>query len=108
MKPRRGRPIKSSIRDNLAELLFFLGPCYGYDLYKQYKKACGQVSLRSIYHHLKKGQELGIFEPSSVEKKRGNFSWGSVVERRLFSLTKKARPKGDLKIKNALEKAKNK
>ena len=104
MEIRRGRPANSAIRDNITELLYLLGPSYGYDLYKQYRKACGQVSLRSIYYHLKKGQELGLFKPMSIEKKKGNFSWGSVVERRLFGLTKKAKPKGDTKIKANLNK----
>lgn len=103
MKIRRGRPVNSAIRENIVELLYFLGPSYGYDIYKQYTKACGRVSLRSIYHHLKKGQELGIFKPTSVEKKKGSFSWGSVVERRMFGLTKKAKPKGNTKIKEALK-----
>ena len=85
-------------------MLYFLGPSYGYNIYKQYRKACGQVSLRSIYHHLKKGQELGVFKPISVEKKKGNFSWGSVVERRLFGLTGKAKPKNNARIKQALNK----
>lgn len=100
---RRGRSLGSPIRDNLIELLHFLGPSYGYVLYKNYKKVWGPVSLRSIYHHLSKGVELGLFEIDSVEKAEGNYSWGSGVQRTIYKLTSNAQPKADNKVKVALK-----
>ena len=35
-KVARGRPAFSPIRDNLVELLFFVGKGYGYELFKKY------------------------------------------------------------------------
>lgn len=99
---KRGRQPGSVIRDNMIEILYFLGPSYGYDLYKKYKKAFGPVSLRSIYHHLAKGCDIGVFELRGVVKIEGEFSWGAGVQRRLFGLTSAAQPKGDPKIKEAL------
>ena len=34
----RGRPVKSQIRQNIVELLFFLKEGYGYDLFRMYKE----------------------------------------------------------------------
>ena len=58
----RGRPVSSNIRDNVAEILYFMGKGYGYDIYKVYVNVFPKVTLRSIYYHLRKGTDLGIFE----------------------------------------------
>jgi len=101
---KRGRSLGSPIRDRVVELIHFLGPSYGYLLYKNYKKVWGNVSLRSIYHHLTKGVELGLFEIDGVEKVEGEYSWGSGVQRTLYKLTSKAQPKKDPLIKDTLGK----
>lgn len=101
---KRGRSLGSPIRDNLVELLHFLGPSYGYILFKKYKKVWGDVSLRSIYHHLSKGADLGLFEIKGVEKIEGKYSWGSGVQRTIYKLTSNATPKKDLLVKKALKK----
>ncbi|MBD3262992.1 hypothetical protein GF374_01280 [Candidatus Woesearchaeota archaeon] len=102
---KRGRSLGSPIRDNLIELLHFVGPSYGYYLYKKYKKVFGDVSLRSIYHHLSKGVELGLFEVKGVEKAKGDYSWGAGVQRTVYKLSTGASPKKDPAIKNALKKS---
>ena len=43
MADKRGRPAESVIRTNIAELLFFLGEAYGYELYKKYIKVFDEV-----------------------------------------------------------------
>jgi len=105
VETKRGRSLGSPIRDNLIELLYFLGPSYGYDLYKKYKKIWGNVSLRSIYHHLAKGIDLGIFEIDGIQKVEGKYSWGTGVQRTLYKLSSNAQPKKDPAVKAALEKA---
>jgi len=99
---KRGRSLGSPIRDNLIDLLYVLGPSYGYVLYKNYKKIWGQVSIRSIYHHLSKGVELGLFEVSGIEKAEGNYSWGSGVQRTIYKLAKDVQPKNPEQIKKQL------
>jgi len=49
---KRGRPVKSEIRQNIVEILFYLKRAYGYDIYKVYIKIFPKVTLRSIYYHL--------------------------------------------------------
>ena len=93
-KLRLGRKPSSQIRNNIVELLFFLKEAYGYDLHKKYKKVFGNVSLRSIYYHLNKGVELGVFNIKEVQEVEGNYSWGSGVRRILFTLGKAAKPLG--------------
>ena len=45
----RGRPIKSAIRQNVVEILYFLKKGYGYDIYKAYRDIFPAVTMRSIY-----------------------------------------------------------
>lgn len=82
---RRGRTPQSRIRENILELLRALGPSYGYQLYKEYKKRWGKVSIRSIYHHLSKGVELGLIERKGVQRVEGDFSWGPDAQRILYA-----------------------
>ena len=51
----RGRPVKSQIRQNIIEILFYLGKGYGYQISKIYNEAIPQVTQRSVYYHLRKG-----------------------------------------------------
>ena len=102
-KDKRGRKPVSEIRDNIAELLFFAGEAYGYELYKKYLKVFGQkISMRSIYYHLSKGVELGEFAVNRVENIRGSFTWGEGVRRVVFKLGPNAKPSGRVDIRNKL------
>ena len=101
---KRGRKVGSLIRDQLVELIYYLGKGYGYELYKLYTKVWGAVTLRSIYYHLNKGSELEIFKINEIEEVNGNYSWGLKAKRIIYSLGPNAHPKGDIKIKQKLSK----
>lgn len=103
---KRGRPPSSVIRENIKEILFFLGKGYGYDIYKIYVSIFPKVSMRSIYYHLKKGIELGEFEIEKIEKEIGDYSWGEMAEKTYYKLGKLSKPKGDSRVKKAIEKIK--
>ncbi len=94
----RGRPVKSQIRQNIIELLYFLKEGYGYDIYKHYKEIFPAVSMRVIYYHLRKGTDLGEFKVNKIIKENGNFSWGSVAEKIYYSLGKEAQPIGNARL----------
>jgi hypothetical protein len=100
----RGRPVSSAIRQNIVEILFFLGKGYGYDIYKTYLGLFPRVTLRSIYYHLRKGLELGEFEVERIEKEKGNYSWGETAEKIYYKLGSKAAPKGEERIRKFIEK----
>ncbi len=104
----RGRPVTSAIRQNIVEILFFLGKGYGYDIYKTYCSLFPKVTLRSIYYNLRKGIELGEFEIEKIEKEKGDYSWGEMAEKIYYKLGEKAMPKGEQRIKSFLEKLKAK
>ncbi|MBW2989111.1 hypothetical protein KY358_02200 [Candidatus Woesearchaeota archaeon] len=102
----RGRPVRSQIRQNIIELLFFLKEGYGYDIYRNYKEIFPPVSMRVIYYHLKKGAELGEFRVNKVVKENGNFSWGSETEKTYYSLGEEAKPIGAERVRNFISRKK--
>lgn len=99
---KRGRPVRSEIRDNMIEILYFLGEAYGYQIYKVYKAVYPAVTLRSMYYHLKKGTELDLFEKVRVDKDEGDFSWGPSTHRIIYKLGPQAEPKGDQRVQEYL------
>ena len=100
----KGRPVKSEIRQNMVEILYFLKKGYGYYIYKVYKSIFPKVTMRSIYYHLKKGTELGEFAVHKIEKEKGNYSWGSEVEKIYYMLGPNANVTMNERVKSALEK----
>ena len=46
-----------------------------------------------------KGIKLGEIKVAEVRKEKGNFSWGSEVEKTYYGLGDKAQPKGDKRVK---------
>lgn len=102
----RGRPVFSVIRQNMTEILFYLGKGYGYDIYKYYVEVYPKVTLRSIYYHLRKGVELGEFEVEKIEKEKGEYSWGEMAEKIYYKLGVNAQPKKDPRVKNLVDKKK--
>ncbi|MBI2112881.1 hypothetical protein HYT52_05065 [Candidatus Woesearchaeota archaeon] len=100
----RGRPVRSEIRSNILELLFFLGKGYGYQISKIYNEVFPQVTQRVIYYHLRKGIQTKEIEVHSIQQEKGNFSWGSEVEKKFYTLGPEALPKGQPRIKEFLEK----
>ena len=101
---KKGRPVKSQIRQNIVEILYFIKQAYDYDIYKYYVKIFPKVTLRSIYYHLKKGVALGEFKVNKVEKEKGEYSWGGEAEKIYYSLGENAKATGDEKVKEFLDK----
>lgn len=95
---RRGRPVGSAVRQNLIEILAVVGRAHGYQLYKIYKELFPKVTLRVIYYHLRKGQDLEEFELDKVEKERGDYSWGTEAEKIYYKIGPKAQVLGDERI----------
>jgi hypothetical protein len=95
----RGRPVKSRIRQNMIDVLFFLKKATGYDIYKHYIKIFGRVTLRSMYYHLKKGTALKEFTINEIKQEKGEFSWGNTTEKIYYELGEKANPRLSDEIK---------
>ena len=102
----RGRPVQSQIRQNIVEILYFMKKGYGYAIYGVYKSVFPAATMRSIYYHLKKGVALGEFKVDKIEKEKGNFSWGSEVEKIYYALGSNAKPVGNERVKKYLDKKK--
>lgn len=99
----RGRPVHSVIRQNVTEILFFLGKGYGYDIFKIYVNIFPKVTLRSIYYHLRKGVDLGEFEVEKIEKEKGEYSWGEMAEKIYYKLGSNAKPTSNTKVKSFID-----
>ena len=95
----RGRPVKSQIRKNIVEILFYIKKAYGYDIYKTYVKIFPKVTLRSIYYHLKKGLSTGEFQILNIEKEKGDYSWGAEAEKIYYGLGQNAKPTPNERVK---------
>ncbi|MFC1752907.1 hypothetical protein ACFL96_05870 [Thermoproteota archaeon] len=96
----RGRPVQSQIRQNIIEILHFMGDGYAYDLYKTYLEVFPPVTMRSIYYHLKKGLTTQEFKLKGIKKEKGNYSWGTQVEKIYYELGPSASPAIDPKVKD--------
>jgi|SRR3989338_7807423 len=99
-----GRPIHSQIRTNIIEILFYLGRGYGYQIAKIYNELFPEVTQRSIYYHLRKGEKTKEIELNTIEEEKGDFSWGSTVEKIYYILGTAAKPKGETRIEDYLKK----
>ncbi|MBI2129295.1 hypothetical protein HYU07_03575 [Candidatus Woesearchaeota archaeon] len=104
----RGRPVKSEIRQNIVEILYFIKEGYGYEIYNAYREIFPKVTMRSIYYHLKKGIQTGEIQVEQVKTEKGEYSWGSEAEKVYYGLGKKAAPKIDNRVREFLEKKKMK
>ena len=102
----RGRPVGSTIRQNIIEILSHAKKGYGYQIFKWHKAIFPdkKLSMRTIYYNLHKGTETGEFKLEKTEKKTGNFSWGSEVNTVMFSLGAKAEPRNDKKVEEYFKK----
>jgi len=100
----RGRPIHSQIRQNMIEILHFLGKAYGYEIYKAYREIYPPVTLRVMYYHLRKGTELKEFKQQHSKVEEGDYSWGRTVERIYYSLGPNAKPVIDNKVREFFKK----
>ncbi|NOZ81446.1 MAG: hypothetical protein GXP63_07320 [DPANN group archaeon] len=102
----KGRPTYSKIRQNMVELLFFMGKGYGYEIYKAYRELYPPVTMRSIYYHLKKGTSIGEFKVEDVQIEKGEYSWGEMAKKTYYCLGSKAKPGMDRRIKDYFAKRK--
>ena len=103
---KRGRPLRSQIRQNIVEILHYLPKGYGYQISKVYQELFPRVTQRVIYYHLRKGIQTKEIVMHSVEHEKGDFSWGTSVEKVYYSLGTLADPKGERRVKEFLEKRK--
>lgn len=101
---KKGRPTQSQIRQNIIALLYYMKKAYGYEIYKVYVKIFPKVTLRVIYYHLKKGVALGEFQVSTIEKEKGNYSWGTEAEKIYYGLGPNAKPTLNERVKEYFEK----
>ena len=99
----KGRPVKSEIRQNIVEILYFKKQGYGYEIYKVYVAIFPKVTMRSIYYHLRKGVNLNEFKVSKIEKEKGDYSWGPEAEKIYYSLGDNAKPLVNEKVKEYFE-----
>lgn len=97
---KQGRPLGSTVRQNMIEILYFMKQGTGYEIYKHYIEIFPKVTLRLMYYHLKKGLDIGIFKIDKMGSERGDYSWGSEAEKIYYKLTEQARPVLDNKVKN--------
>lgn len=86
MAKKRGRPVKSEVRQQMVDILSVLGSAYGYEIYKHHKDIFPKVTLRLVYYHLKKGVDLGLFKKGKVEASKGEYSWGPEAEKQYYEL----------------------
>ena len=104
---KKGRPTRSAIRQNIVDILYFIGEGYGYDIYKIYREIFPKATMRVIYYHLKKGLQTGEFKIKEVKVEKGDFSWGSAVKKTYYSLGDNANPTMNKAVKEYLDKKKN-
>ena len=95
----RGRPAQSQIRQNIVEILHFMGEAYAYEIYKAYIEIFPPVTMRSIYYHLKKGTITKEFALKEIRKETGDYSWGTQVEKIYYELGSQASASIDPKVK---------
>ena len=90
----RGRPNGSKVRQRVIEILAYLEKGYGYEITKVYNQIYPETSSRLIYYHLRKGMQTGEFLVQEVKSEKGEFSWGSEVEKIYYVLGPNAEVKG--------------
>lgn len=100
----RGRPVRSEIRQHIVDILHNMGKAYGYEIYKVYRQIFPKISLRTVYYHLQKGLDMGIFKVEEIQREEGDYSWGGTTERKYYSLASEAKPSGDHRVREFFEK----
>lgn len=104
----RGRPVRSDIRQNIVEMLAVIGPEYGYKIHRWYNELFPPCTRENIYYNLRKGVKLGEFELAEIKQEKGEYSWGSMVEKKYYKLGSKAVVRGDERVREFFEKLKRK
>ena len=99
----RGRPVSSNIRQNIVDILYYLGSGYGYEIYGIYRMVFPKCTNEVIYYHLKKGTLLGLFDVDRLERSSGDYSWGPLSEKTYYKLGPKAKPRINEVLRKAIE-----
>ena len=103
---KRGRPVKSEIRQNIIEILAVAGKAYGYLIHKWYNQIFPPCTRENIYYNLKKGTALGELKIEEIKQEKGEYSWGTIVEKKYYVIGPNAKPRGDTRVKEFFEKHK--
>jgi hypothetical protein len=77
---------------------------YGYQISKLYNEIFAPVTQRSIYYHLRKGMETQEIKLHNIEREKGQFSWGEIVEKTYYVLGNNANPTGNKNVEEHLKK----
>ncbi len=100
----RGRPLKSEVRDRIGTILHYLETAYGYQVARIYNEIYPQVTQRLIYYHLRKGAQIEEFIILETKQEKGDFSWGTTVEKTYYTLGSNTKPKTDKRVENLIQK----
>ncbi len=103
----RGRPVRSTVRQNLVELLSYMKRGYGYDIAKLYNRIFPKVTMRLVYYHLRKGVDLGEFRLEGIEREKGSYSWGDEVEKKYYAVGPNANVRGNDRVNEYWESKKS-
>ncbi len=99
----RGRPVKSEIRQNIVEILAVRPNLYGYKIHRFYNELFSPCTREVIYYNLRKGVALKEFELIEIKEEKGEYSWGSLVEKKYYRLGPNAAPRLNSKVKEFFE-----
>ncbi len=103
---KRGRPVRSEIRQNIVEILNVVGSAYGYLIHKYYNELFPSCTRENVYYNLRKGVLLGEFRLVEVKQEKGAFSWGNIVEKKYYAIGANAVPRNDYRVREFFEKLK--
>jgi len=101
---KRGRPIRSDVRNRIESIIDAMGVGYGYEIYKIYRESFDSTSLRNIYYHLGKGVDEGVFVGVGSYPAEGEYTWGPTVERKFYVLGHNASGKKNEKLGDCMNK----
>ncbi len=87
----------------MVEILAVKGEGYGYELAKIYNQIFPPCTRENIYYHLRKGVALGEFVMKEIKQEKGDYSWGSVVEKKYYAIGPAAKPQGNERVRKFLE-----
>ena len=89
---KRGRPLKSLVREHLKEILFLGGAMTAYEAHKHYIRLFAATTQRNVYYQLEKGVLLNYFEVDQIKDEEGNYSWGGLARKTYYRLAKNIKP----------------
>lgn len=76
---------------------------YGYQIHKFYNELFPPCTRENVYYNLRKGVKLGEFKLAEVRQEKGDYSWGTVVEKKYYVLGPNAKPRGDDRVREFFE-----